>query len=413
MVSNIYKARNRACEPRVGRAMMTVPTETPKTRRPLWRRALSALLTLGGTAVTAGIAVVAVIALSGLIAARSGADESDAPRDPLPVTVAVIDVQDSYVVQQQFTGQIEPRRKADLGFEAGGTIEKIAVDEGEIVVEGDVLARLDTRALDAQLAQQRAAREALEAQLELAELTSRRQDELAERNFASQQRADETRLLVSELQARLTEMDAAITGVEIQLDKAVLRAPFAGEIARRYLDEGARTGPATPVIEVLETAAPQLRIGLSPDVAARLELGEPLDVAVAGAPMQAVPINRRRDIDPITRTVPVLFEISGDGVDALVYGAVVRLSVEREVEGRGTWVPLAALSEGPRGLWTLYTVTDHAGDTITARESVEIVYADEQRAYVRGGLDDGMRIVTEGPHRLAPGQRVTPSFAEG
>lgn len=377
--------------------------DPPSLRRRILRRARILL----GTAVTAAIAVGAVIGATTVISANSVRIEIDEAAAPLTVETERLAIQDGYSIPQDFVGQIEPRRAATIGFESGGTIAEIAVDEGWQVSEGDLLARLDTRVLDAQLRQQRAARDALVAQRELAELTADRQEALADRNFSSQQRADETRLRVVELDARLAEVDAAIVGVEVQIDKAVIRAPFDGVIGQRLADDGARVAPSEPVLEVLERSEPRLRIGLAPETAATLDRDSAYTVTIDEIEYQAWLESRRGDIDSRTRTLPVLFELRGTEASALPYGLVTRLSVEREVTGRGAWVPLSALTEGTRGLWNLMRIDREGTDgAVVVREAVEILYADEDRAYVRGGLTDGMEIVTDGVHRIASGQRV-------
>lgn len=385
-------------------------TSEPGSRSGMGRRAVQRAGILAGTALVAALAVGAVMGATTMISANSVRIATEEAAPPLTVSTVVLNVQDSYAIPQDFVGQIEPRRAAVLGFETGGTLAEIAVDEGWQVTQGAILAQLDTRVLDAQLRQQRAAREALVAQRELAELTAERQEALADRNFSSQQRADETRLRVVELEARLAEVDAAIVGVEVQIDKAMIRAPFDGVIGRRLADDGTRVAPSEPVVEVLERAAPRLRIGLAPETAATLERDRPYTVTIAGADHEAWLESRRGDIDTRTRTLPVLFELRGTDAAALPYGLVTRLSVTREVPGRGAWVPLSALAEGTRGLWNLMRIDRTGTDgPVVVREAVEILYADETRAYVRGGLTDSMEIVTDGIHRVAAGQRVLAS----
>lgn len=385
---------------------MEETSQTP-THPGFVRCALRRLGIVLGTVAVGAIAVGAVMGATTMISANSVKIETETGAAPLTVSTTVIAVQESYAIPQEFVGQIEPRRSADLGFEAGGTIAEITVDEGWPVSEGAVLARLDTRVLEAQLRQQKAAKDALIAQRDLAELTADRQEALADRNFASQQRADETRLRVVELDARLAEIDAAITGVEVQLDKSIIRAPFDGLIGRRLADDGARVGPSAPVLEVLERAEPRLRIGLAPEIAVGLMSDKPYTVKIAGREFDAWLESRRGDIDPRTRTLPVLFELRDADPTELPYGLVTRLSVARNVKDRGAWVPVGALTEGTRGLWNLMHIDRSAPEgPVVVRESVEILYADEDRAYVRGGLTNGMEIVSDGVHRVASGQRV-------
>ena len=89
------------------------------------------------------------------------------------------------------------------------------------------------------------------------------------------------------------------------------------------------------------------------------------------------------------------------------FGEVVELAVPREVAADGAWVPLSALSEGPKGLWQVLTVIENdSGDLQVGREAVDILHVAGSRAYVRGTLADGMRIVVSGSNRVVPGEPV-------
>lgn len=312
-----------------------------------------------------------------------------------------ISLQQSYAVPRTFIGFLEPRQDTSLGFEAGGTISEILVEEGDTVAAGNVLARLDTRNLEAQKARQTATRDALTAQAELAQLTLNRQQALADRSFASQQRVDETRLGLAELKARIAEADAGLAEIEIAIDKADIRAPFDGIIAARLVDAGTRVGPSATVLNLQEDTNPQVRIGLSAYVAATLQPGDTVTIDFGDISLPGHFASRGSQLNPVTRTVDVRFDLDRAGT-TLPYGSVARLSVEQTVQGLGAWLPLSALTEGTRGLWTVYYVEN--GQVV--REAVEVLYADETRAYVRGALPDGARLIASGTHRVSAGQSV-------
>ncbi|MGB0904225.1 MAG: efflux RND transporter periplasmic adaptor subunit, partial [Mangrovicoccus sp.] len=98
---------------------------------------------------------------------------------------------------------------------------------------------------------------------------------------------------------------------------------------------------------------------------------------------------------------------------APAFGSVVRLQTLRTVQDQGLWLPLSALTEGPRGLWTVYIVADAENGQVVAREAVELLYADETRAFVRGAFQPGQEVIADGPHRVAVGQYVQTIDAKG
>lgn len=373
-------------------------TKTKDIAKPsLLKRAGVMLMTLA----TIGFAGALVGAGSGVIAERAQTEVSKAPITPIQVETATITLQDDYLVRATYRGRVEAGRNLDIGFEAGGTVAEVLVDEGDRVVKGAVLARLDTSALDAQRAAEIATRDALAAQVELALRNEARARELNAREFASTQRLDEAELTLAQLKAELRRAEAAIEATDVALRKAVLSAPFDAEIGARALDDGARTGAGQTLLTLFETTAPRFRVGLPQDIAQTLSPGDLGEVTLGGRNIVAVVDRVRGDINPATRTRDAVFVLPDTG--RFAEGTLGTLSVERRVEGQGAWVPTTALSEGTRGLWTLYVINDG----LTQREAVELVHMDAGRAFIRGHLTQGMKIVATGPHRVAAGQTVT------
>ena len=354
------------------------------------------------------IAATAIVAITfGGISAlhlRAQSASSAAPPAPLPVETAVVEMTDAYAVQERFAGRLEAAREASLAFERSGLVVEVALDEGERVAAGDVVARLDLDPLRAQRDRLVARRNEASANLELAQLTAERQQRLAKQGHSSQQRYDEARLEVSAIRAGIAQIDAEIRALDIDIAKSEVKAPFAGTIAARFVDEGNIVQVGTPVLHLLETGRLQARIGLPPRLVGQLQADQTYALQANGREVAARLRAIRPDLATGTRTVPVLFEI--DGTAAAPLGEVVTLEIERQVPEQGSWLPIAALSEGQKGLWTVFTVVEQDGERVTQREAVEILHVANDRVYVRGSLTDGAIVVRNGLNRIAPGQRV-------
>lgn len=364
---------------------------------------LSRASALVATTLTVALAAGLVAGASALVAERAEAPGDTLPQPIVTVETVPLRLQDSYEVTVAYRGRVEASQRVEIGFEAGGTLESITADEGEVVARGSVLATLDTRALEADRAALAAAREALAAQTELARRTADRQKALADRDHSSAQRLDEAELTLAQLEAELRRADAALTGLDIALEKAVLTAPFDARIGRRAADPGTRLAPGQTVVELLETEPPEIRIGVPSDIAATLAPGDTARVEIGGRVIEAILKRIRADIDPATRTRDIVFALPERDFAA---GSLGTLKLTREVPGTGAWVPMTALSEGVRGLWTVFIVENGTA----RREAVEVVHTDGERAFIRGHFDDGAKVVANGPHRIAAGQRVA---AEG
>ncbi|MEM7616326.1 MAG: biotin/lipoyl-binding protein, partial [Pseudomonadota bacterium] len=177
--------------------------------KPLLHRLLRRTGILLTTAATGAVAIGLVAVGSSYLSARAVSITVEEAAPPTPVRTQTLTLEDSYTVPRQFLGQIEPPRQTDLGFEQGGIVTTVLVEEGAQVEAGQLLARLDTRALENDREVQLAARAALEAQAELARLTTGRQQALEARGFSATQAFDQARLNLVGLEAQIAQTDAA------------------------------------------------------------------------------------------------------------------------------------------------------------------------------------------------------------
>lgn len=371
------------------------------------RRTGKALLNLVVFSVNAGLAAVAVVIGVTTIQMRA-AERPAVEAAPLAQVRTIRPVfQTGYEVTRSFIGRLEPARRTDLGFELSGKVGEIRVDEGDTVAKGDVIAVLDSRSLEAERRRQVANRRATESDRELAFLTLNRRQKLKDGGHVSDQALDEARLAVSRLDASLDQIDAAIEAIDINLEKSVLKAPFAGQIGERLLDEGATVSAGVAVLRLLESARPMVRIGLAPEVVDRLDRDRIYDIRISGRAFKARLSGLRPDLQTRTRTIETLFELQSPDA-APSFGRLAELSVSENMNADGFWLPVNALKEGKRGLWTVLAVTkgDEPGYSVVS-EAVEILHATEDRVFVRGTLSEESRIISEGAHRVVVGQQVS------
>eukprot|EP00903_Cladosiphon_okamuranus_P000983 g981.t1 len=395
--------------------------ETGTDRKSRLKRLGRGLVSLTTFSVNVGLAAAAVVIGVTTIQMRAEEKPSVEASPIAEVQVFQPDHQSGYAVERSYAGRLEPARQTDLAFELSGTVLEIAVDEGDAVGKGDIIARLDTRSLEAERRRQRANRLAVESDRELAELTLTRRQKLQQAGHTSTETLDQARLALSRLDATLAQIDAAIEAIEINLDKSVLRAPFAGNIGARVLDEGATVAPGQPALTLLESARPQVRIGLPPKVAAQLEEEQVFHIRIGSKDLKAEFIGLRPDLQTRTRTIEALFQLE-ERSQLAGFGDLAELTLAEWVESDGYWVPMNALKEGPRGLWTVLAIAgaepeaaaENDAGLVIIREAVEVLYSEDGRAYVRGTITPDTRIVAAGVHRVVAGQEdptITNIFA--
>ncbi len=349
----------------------------------------------------------AVIGAAGLFSLRSG--EGAKAADPLPVAVMTAREQDTFVAQRKFAGRIVPQRTSDVGFELGGKIVALSVDEGDSVQAGQALARLDTEQLTNRRAELLGQRRETESQLVRADSTMSRTAKLAAKGFSTQQSLDDIRAERDGLRAKLVQIDAALRAVDTDLKDSVLTAPFAGQIVRRFFDEGSVVDAGQAAFRLNELGVLEARIGVPIALRDRVDVGERYTVTAGALSADGLVTRIISDVNAQTRTVTVILRIDRD--PGFVPRDLVRLSLDEKIRETGIWVPATAINESLRGLWSVYVVLPdpqdrEAGLGRIQRKDVEIVHIEENRVYVRGTLQAGDRVVLSSPFRFVPGQVV-------
>lgn len=349
---------------------------------------------------------------AGLTAAALALRSQEGPKvahsAPVPISAAVmaVSIQTEFDLSESYSGLVTARRSSALGFSSGGRIEALYADIGDRVNRDQRLAVLDTRALRAQLAAANAQIAEATASRDLAQATLARQRTLRDQGHVSQQLVDEAAAQASAAEARLAAAGAGANTLRVQIDLAEIHAPFDGVITERFVDEGVIAAPGQAVFELIETGAMEARIGLPASALEGLEPGDTYTLTVDGRPIQATLRSQTGIIDDRRRTVTAIFEIAEDqGVPA---GAVVRLPLDRAVGEHGLWIPVTALTESTRGLWSVLVAEPEGSGWVARPRLVEIVHAEGPRAFVRGALEDGELVILDGLQRLTPGQPVTP-----
>lgn len=377
-------------------------------RRGVLRGVASGLLVLAAAGAVAGFGAAARL--------RTASDSEGRPPDRLRVELASVEPRDGYEETRQYVGRVEARQESDIGFEIPGAISRVLADEGDSVAAGEPVAELDDERLRSRRAELAARLERAEADRTLARMTYERVRRASGLNAASGQELDEAEQGLARAEAARREASAALRSIDVDLGKTRLRSPFDAVIARRYLDAGRVVNPGEPVLMLLERSTPEARIGLAGDAAEAVGPGDEVSVRIRGRGVTG----RVRRLLPIrdtnTRAVDAIIELDAS-LDGIRRGDLARLAVPRRVERPGFWVPLGALVEGERGLWSIYRYApsddEGAGWGRAVRTPVELLSVRDDRAYVRGPVSVGDRFIRGGLQRLSPGMEVVPVGAAG
>ncbi|MFK7890785.1 MAG: efflux RND transporter periplasmic adaptor subunit [Granulosicoccus sp.] len=343
-----------------------------------------------------------------IIKQRASAETSPGVREPLAVKTLKVEHVSSYPVEVSYAGRVEAPQSTALAFEQSGTIRQMIVDEGALVEAGERLAVLDDRSLQALLGQRQAAGKQLASAVERAELDLLRAESLDNRGFAAEQALDNARLNLAQANASMEQNNAALIEVAVAIDKTEITAPFAGVISGRTVDKGAVVSVGAPVLTIHDNSAFNIRVGLPAERLEDLDKSENYQVRAGGQLMTARFIGVAPDLALGTQTVSARFRAL-PASDTLVFGQTAELVLKRQVDQSGFWVPVSALSEGDRSLWSLFVLDDaELEDSVyrVSRQHVELSHTDGVRAFVLSSSNDSPTIVVDGVHKIAAGQIV-------
>ena len=376
----------------------------------------------------------------------------------LPVKTTVIEPVRSYSTTQTYTGEVAALRTSEVGFERGGKLVEVSIEEGDRVSHDTPLAKLDTANLEAQrqgLIAQKAQAAAvlaelsngarneqitaaqanvrdLSQQLELEKLKSSRReylygegaiareelDEIAFNQKALNERLANAKSNLDELnngtrieqiqaqQAAVNRLTAEIKDLDITIAKSTLKAPYNGIVAARNLDEGTVIQVGQSVLRLVENTQPKVKIGVPINVANSIQLGSQKQVTIGGKEYNATVSSLLPEVNTATRTRTVVLKLSPSAATQVSPMQIARLKATQNKSVEGYWLPINALVKGDRGLWSCYALVESEGESIAERRYLELLETEGDRVLVKGTIQPGDKIIIDGTHRLIPGQIV-------
>ncbi|WP_417744596.1 efflux RND transporter periplasmic adaptor subunit [Rosistilla oblonga] len=377
----------------------------------------------------------------------------------LPVETMQVQRVESYARERTFTGIIKPARQSELSFERQGEVVEVSADLGDRVEKGQPLARIGDRrlkvkrlGLEAQhrealavlaeleagprkesIAAQRATVQDLAAQVDAADQMAKRRQRLLLASASSHEEAEQAAFSLTAVEARLqsaqkvldeltagtrqerldaqkaivAQFDASIQDVDIEIEKSQMLAPYDAFVTERSVDEGSIAQPGSTIFRIIEDTSLEVWVGVPTAIAASIQAGEKLPVIVRKQSFDATVRSRIADLDHQTLTQTIVLTLDDVSPQQIVPGEVARLAFTQEIPVDGFWIPLAAISRGGQGLWSVLAVVgDGDATTTTERRDVDLIETQGERALVRGTLETGDWIVSSGTHRLTTKQAI-------
>lgn len=327
------------------------------------------------------------------------------------VTTAPLHLSPSYQSEQVFTGTIRAGQTTGVGFELSGKLTELYVDSGVNVHQGQILAKLDTRLLDAERQEIHASLTQTQADVDLATSTLKRNLALKQSGYVSAQLLDEAQTQLASLEAAKKRLLASQHANQLKLDKSHLLAPFDGIISQRQHNLGEVVGAGSPIFTLVGNINTEAYIGVPVAIAKQFYSEQTVEVSVQNQQFMAKIAGISAEVNPISRTVQLRISLPVDA--KMINGEIAFLHQQQTVEQAGYWVPISALIDGIRGRWNIYVAakplaTDESNisQQHIERRDVDILYTTQDRAYIQGAIKADEHYVTQGLHKLVVGQAV-------
>jgi membrane fusion protein, multidrug efflux system len=306
-------------------------------------------------------------------------------------------------------GTVQAFNSVTVRARVDGELQRLDLREGQLVKAGDVLAIIDSRPLQAQLAQAQAKKAQDEAQLANARRDLERN--LSLREFAAKQTVDTQRAQVVQYEAQIRADDAAIEAVQVQLNYTTITAPISGRIGLRSLDQGnmVRSSDQSGLVTITQVqpiavvfTLPEKLLPAIIDAQTRGEVPvQALDregKTVLGAGALAVIDNL---IDTGTGTIRLKATLPNDP-QRLWPGGFVNVRLLSTIRRGATTVASTVVQRGPQGTFA-YIIKD---DQTVEQRPIKVARIEEGKAIIDDGLTPGERVVVDGQYRLQPGSKI-------
>jgi RND family efflux transporter MFP subunit len=340
-----------------------------------------------------------------LLAACGRGERSDASggwseQEPtMPVRAFTVSRQD-LSRRVQVASPVEPLRSIELAARTDGIVADVSVEAGDPVRQGQLLARIDVREQQAELARAKAALREARANFD-------RLQRLRERDYV-----DEASFETARAELEVAESDVELWRTRVDFGRIV--SPIDGHVIQRMVEPGASIGRLAPAFELSDLGQLVVRVGVSELDLRQLERGDEVPVR----------IDALEDEQPILGTVRRIFPAAEDASRLVTVEIALPDAFERGVRP-GYLARADLLVDFREGVLAVPAGAVGVGDrsyVMVIDENQELVRRVVDTGVMRGpwreitgGLQPGDRIVSSNPIDLAEGDavRVVETFGDG
>ena len=333
------------------------------------------------------------------------------PNRVQPVLATPAKMADLNVVQNGL-GTVAALRVATVKARVDGLLQNVIFQEGQVVKAGDVLAEIDPKPLQVQLAQVEGQLARDQAQLNNAKLDLERYRVLLAQDSVAKQQLDSQESLVRQFEGTVKIDQAQVDNAKLQLSYTRVSAPIAGRLGLRQVDAGniVRSADTLGLVVITQIDPITVIFTIPQDnlqrVLQRLKAGEKLGVDAWDREQKnklaaGSLITVDNQIDTATGTIKLKAQFPNPQ-GLLFPNQFVNVRMVVETKKDATVIPMAAIQRGAQGT-IVYVVKE---DKTVSLRPVKMGAVENDNVAIESGIKPGELVVTDGIDRLREGAKV-------
>jgi RND family efflux transporter MFP subunit len=311
---------------------------------------------------------------------------------------------------RSFSGVVKSGSESRLSFRVPGTVQQVAVEIGDKVKRGQLLARLDPTDYDIQVKEAENARDLARAAEIQAKANWDRVRSLYENKTASKSAYDAARAAYESAHEQDNIAKKRRKLARRQLEYTELRAPVDGAVSAVLVEENENVETGKTVIIFTSGSKMEVQITMPELLISQVSEGDEVIVsldAVSGKSFKANVTEVGVSSTTFATTFPVIVQLAETDPD-IRPGMAAEVSFEFKATGEteGILVPLVAVGEDRLGKFVYVVQAADSGFGIVHKKSVTIGQLDGENINVLEGLEDGEYLVIAGVSKISEGQKV-------
>ena len=290
----------------------------------------------------------------------------------------------------EVTGVMEALKDAYISPEINGQIEKIHVQRGSRVKQGDLILKLNTDVTEKSMAE-------IQTSLDLAKQIFNKQEDLWEQNIGSELQYLEAKNAMESLEARLATLQK-------QLEMAHVSAPFSGIIDDILVKEGELASPGIPVVHLVNLSNMRVSANVSEAYLSNVGKGDLVELRFPAYPDYVLKTGVTRlgeVIDPKTRTFTLEVELENTG-EKLKPNMLTTVRIQDYRNDQALVVPSFILRQDFNGTF-LFRVSEADGMSKAQKVYVERGITAQDQTMITDGLNEGDLVITKGFNLVSDG----------